>query len=44
MNTAPGQQPSPHADFESIIRLENVQKSFGAVQALRNVNVAIGRN
>jgi simple sugar transport system ATP-binding protein len=30
--------------FESIVRLENVQKYFGAVQALRDVNLSIGRN
>jgi len=32
------------AEFESIVRLENVQKYFGAVQALRDVNLEIGRN
>jgi len=32
------------AEFESIVRLENVQKYFGAVQALRDVNLRIGRN
>ena len=32
------------AEFESIVRLENVQKYFGAVQALRDVNLKIGRN
>ena len=37
------QAPSP-ANFESIVRLENVQKFFGAVQALRDVNIAIGKN
>ena len=32
------------ASFQSIVRLENVQKYFGAVQALRDINLAIGRN
>jgi simple sugar transport system ATP-binding protein len=31
-------------DFQSIVRLESVQKFFGAVQALKNVDLAIGRN
>ena len=31
-------------DFASIVRLEGVQKYFGAVQALSDVNLAIGRN
>jgi simple sugar transport system ATP-binding protein len=31
-------------DFASIIRLEGVQKHFGAVHALRDVDIAIGRN
>jgi len=30
--------------FQSIVRLERVQKFFGAVQALRDINVMIGRN
>ncbi len=32
------------ATFENIVRLENVQKFFGAIQALRDVNLSIGRN
>jgi simple sugar transport system ATP-binding protein len=32
------------ASYQSIVRLENVQKYFGAVQALRNINLAIGGN
>jgi simple sugar transport system ATP-binding protein len=32
------------ATFESIVRLENVQKYFGPVQALRDINIRIGRN
>ena len=31
-------------DFRSIVRLEDVQKFFGSIHALRNVNLAIGRN
>ena len=31
-------------DFASIVRLEGVQKYFGAVHALRDINIAIGRN
>jgi simple sugar transport system ATP-binding protein len=33
-----------NADFRHIVRMENVQKYFGAVQALRDINLAIGRN
>jgi len=32
------------ADFASIVRLEGVQKFFGAVHALRDINLNIGRN
>ena len=32
------------ATFQHIVRLENVQKTFGAVRALRDVTLAIGRN
>ena len=31
-------------DFTHIVRLQEVQKYFGAVQALRNINLAVGRN
>jgi simple sugar transport system ATP-binding protein len=30
--------------FQYIVRLESVQKYFGAVHALKNINLAIGRN
>jgi len=30
--------------FQSIVRLEGVQMFFGAIQALRDINIAIGRN
>jgi simple sugar transport system ATP-binding protein len=32
------------APYQSIVRLENVQKYFGAVQALHDINLAIGGN
>jgi simple sugar transport system ATP-binding protein len=36
---------SPDAPtFQSIVRLEGVQKFFGAVQALRDINLSIGKN
>ena len=35
---------SPRGDFQHIVRLENVQKNFGAVRALRDISLAIGRN
>jgi simple sugar transport system ATP-binding protein len=37
-----GQQTS--TDFESIVRLDHVQKYFGAIQALCDIDIAIGRN
>ncbi len=33
-----------HADFQSIVRMEGVQKYFGPVQALCDIDLAIGRN
>src|SRR5579863_10556372 len=35
---------TPADDFASIVRLEGVQKYFGAVHALRDIDLAIGRN
>ena len=32
------------ATFQHIVRLENVEKTFGAVRALRDISLAIGRN
>jgi len=32
------------ADFASIVRLERVQKFFGPIQALRDIDIEIGRN
>jgi simple sugar transport system ATP-binding protein len=31
-------------DYTHIVRLEDVQKHFGAIHALKNINLAIGRN
>jgi simple sugar transport system ATP-binding protein len=33
-----------HSDYTHIVRLEDVQKHFGAIHALKNINLAIGRN
>ena len=35
---------APEAGFVDIVRLEGVQKYFGAVHALKNINLAVGRN
>ena len=34
----------PERDFQNIVRLEGVQKFFGPVQALRDIDLAIGKN
>jgi simple sugar transport system ATP-binding protein len=34
----------PASDYASVVRLESVQKYFGAVHALRDIDIAIGRN
>jgi simple sugar transport system ATP-binding protein len=39
-----GNETAAAANFQAIVRLEGVQKFFGAVQALRDINLAIGRN
>ena len=45
MNNNPASQAGAQTqDFASIVRLEGVQKYFGAVQALRDIDLAIGRN
>ena len=36
--------PARREDFTSIVRLQNVQKFFGAVQALKDINLSVGRN
>jgi simple sugar transport system ATP-binding protein len=41
--TGPGGAVSSRS-FQHIVRLENVEKQFGAVRALRDVSLAIGRN
>ena len=40
---AAGPAPRP-ADFTDLVRMEGVQKYFGPVHALRNVNLRIGPN
>ena len=35
---------APARDFKSIVRLEHVEKYFGAVHALRDISLSIGRN
>jgi simple sugar transport system ATP-binding protein len=45
MNTNPASQAGAEVqDFATIVRLEGVQKFFGPVQALRDIDLAIGRN
>ncbi len=34
----------PGTDYRQIVRLEGVQKFFGAIQALRDIDFAVGRN
>ena len=34
----------PDEDYDSIVRLEGVQKFFGPIQALKDISLAIGRN
>src|SRR5215213_7965690 len=34
----------PSGSYKDIVRLENVQKYFGAIHALKNINLTIGRN
>jgi simple sugar transport system ATP-binding protein len=41
---AAGEAPTPARDFKSIVRLEHVEKYFGAVHALRDISLSIGRN
>jgi simple sugar transport system ATP-binding protein len=35
---------APTGDFRSIVRLEHVQKFFGPIQALKDINLSIDRN
>src|SRR6516162_11419561 len=34
----------PPSDYKDIVRLEKVQKFFGAIQGLRDIDLSIGRN
>ena len=42
--TGSGSAASAAAGFSDIVRMEQVQKYFGAVHALRNIDLRIGRN
>jgi simple sugar transport system ATP-binding protein len=44
LDQAVSQGISAMRDYQHIVRLENVQKNFGAVRALRDITLAIGRN
>jgi simple sugar transport system ATP-binding protein len=44
MDAEPDHANAPTADFQHIVRMEGVQKYFGAVHALRDITLAIGRN
>jgi simple sugar transport system ATP-binding protein len=45
MNVAVNEVSTPQPqDFTNIVRLQNVQKYFGAVQALKDINLSVGRN
>jgi len=41
---SPATATIPSGDFRSIVRLERVQKFFGAIQALHDVDITIGKN
>nr|WP_281015593.1 ATP-binding cassette domain-containing protein [Mesorhizobium sp. M00.F.Ca.ET.216.01.1.1] len=34
----------PEKDYRHIVRLEGVQKFFGAIQAVRDIDFSVGRN
>jgi simple sugar transport system ATP-binding protein len=38
------EMPPAEPHFDSVVRLEAVQKYFGAIHALKDINLAIGRN
>ena len=44
MTAAPVRAAAAAEDWRHIVRLERVQKYFGAIQALRDIDLAIGRN
>ena len=37
-------EPAAAPDWQQIVRLEGVQKYFGAIHALRDIDLAVGRN
>jgi len=39
-----GPETRSAADFKDIVRMEGVEKFFGAIQSLRGINLSIGRN
>jgi len=43
MNSPTRVEPQAH-DYQSIVRLDHVEKYFGAVHALRDISLSIGRN
>ncbi len=44
MTAAPVRAAAAAEDWRHIVRLERVQKYFGAIQALRDIDLAVGRN
>jgi simple sugar transport system ATP-binding protein len=44
MTAAPVRAPAAAEDWRHIVRLERVQKYFGAIHALRDIDLAVGRN
>jgi simple sugar transport system ATP-binding protein len=44
MSALPTEAAAAEPAFDSIVRLESVQKFFGPVQALRDINITIGKN
>jgi simple sugar transport system ATP-binding protein len=44
MSALPTEAAAAEPAFASIVRLESVQKVFGPVQALRDINITIGKN
>jgi simple sugar transport system ATP-binding protein len=44
MSALPTEAAAAEPAFASIVRLESVQKFFGPVQALRDINITIGKN
>jgi simple sugar transport system ATP-binding protein len=44
MSAVSAARPLAGGDYEHIVRLEGVQKFFGPIQGLRDINLSIGRN